>query len=466
MVLDRGVFLTPSLLAQMRFAPRIVFINCCHLGEMRGDVAKKRLHRLAANVATEFIKMGSRVVIAAGWAVDDAAARDFAVTFYGEMLAGMPFGDAVRLARAEVYGNHSATNTWGAYQCYGDAAFTLKPGRAAVRTLRMVSARELAIAAANVRAQAGTATSEQRKEHLARLDDWLSRTPPEWLEDAGVCAAVGTAYGELREFEKAISHLGRLSRLELGEGLAPIEQLANFKARWAETLVSVEAAGGKARRGQRPGALPVRATKLFEDAEKLLDALVSIGDTSERYSLLGSLHKLRARAAKASARESALDAMAKAYATAYDLARKAQRRDAYYSLLNQLAAGVALSWRGRVRKRAQADRMAKEISSGLAELERLADALDASSTSFWELALHGDRRLLGALWRRKLGPKDIDDIEAAYRQAALRCGSPREVDSVTGQLEFFSEMAATELPSGERKAVIDALEALEAALKR
>mgnify|MGYP000585510121 CR=1 FL=1 len=37
---------------------------------------------LAANLATEFIEMGCRAVIAAGWAVDDAAAEVFSATFY------------------------------------------------------------------------------------------------------------------------------------------------------------------------------------------------------------------------------------------------------------------------------------------------------------------------------------------------------------------------------------------------
>src|SRR4029077_5681737 len=72
MVLDGGFYLTPSQLTQMRTVPELVFVHCCHLGSPKGDVnVPTAYHRLAANVATEFIKMGARAVVAAGWAVDD-----------------------------------------------------------------------------------------------------------------------------------------------------------------------------------------------------------------------------------------------------------------------------------------------------------------------------------------------------------------------------------------------------------
>ena len=63
--------------------------------------------------------MGVRAVVCAGWAVDDAAALTFAEAFYGRMLAGSEFGDAVRRARRDLE-REPGVNTWGAYRCYGD----------------------------------------------------------------------------------------------------------------------------------------------------------------------------------------------------------------------------------------------------------------------------------------------------------------------------------------------------------
>ena len=36
------------------------------------------------------------------------------------------FGDSVREARLQTYNRHPHTNTWGAYQCYGDPSYAFK----------------------------------------------------------------------------------------------------------------------------------------------------------------------------------------------------------------------------------------------------------------------------------------------------------------------------------------------------
>ncbi|MCJ7830474.1 MAG: CHAT domain-containing protein, partial [Desulfobacterales bacterium] len=124
MVIGDGVFLTPGEVHQMRRIPELVFINCCHLGQVEAD-AGGDFHHIAANLATEFINNGVRAVIAAGWAVDDAAADTFAISFYDALLSGRMLGDAVQSARRETFERHARTNTWGAYQCYGDPDYRL-----------------------------------------------------------------------------------------------------------------------------------------------------------------------------------------------------------------------------------------------------------------------------------------------------------------------------------------------------
>jgi hypothetical protein len=128
MIIGKGMVLTPGDVKQMRRVPQLVFINCCHLGRVDADESDeyRRLHRLAANLAVQFIEMGVGAVIAAGWAVNDLAALTFAESFYRDMINGRPFGEAVRLARERTWMEHPAYNTWGAYQCYGDPDFRLQ----------------------------------------------------------------------------------------------------------------------------------------------------------------------------------------------------------------------------------------------------------------------------------------------------------------------------------------------------
>ena len=90
----------------MSTAPELVFINCCHLGKIPENVERTPYTSLAASLAEQLIRNGVRCVVPAGWAVDDGAAKTFAHKFYDSMLEGVPFGEAVRLARGETYQRH------------------------------------------------------------------------------------------------------------------------------------------------------------------------------------------------------------------------------------------------------------------------------------------------------------------------------------------------------------------------
>ncbi|MFD1691447.1 CHAT domain-containing protein [Azotobacter chroococcum] len=130
MLIGENSLLTPAHIEQMRVVPDFVFLNCCSLGrieaghEMASDIRPGN-PMLAANLATQLIEMGVRAVIAAGWRVLDGAAELFAITFYKAFLNGITFGEAVLAARRETYERFPHSNTWGAYQCYGDPGLLL-----------------------------------------------------------------------------------------------------------------------------------------------------------------------------------------------------------------------------------------------------------------------------------------------------------------------------------------------------
>ncbi|MGH3360675.1 MAG: CHAT domain-containing protein, partial [Nocardioidaceae bacterium] len=114
-------FLTSHEFEQMQTTPDLVFLNCCHLGS---GIA--RPDRLASGVSRKLIDNGIRTVVAAGWTVDDAAAETFATDFYDGLLSGENLGAATLSARKLVHSKFGqSTNTWGAYQVYGEPAFQL-----------------------------------------------------------------------------------------------------------------------------------------------------------------------------------------------------------------------------------------------------------------------------------------------------------------------------------------------------
>lgn len=122
-------FLTALTISQLPVVPELVFLNCCHsgrVGDLAGDEEPDRqVNLLAASVARSLMGIGVRAVVASGWAVEDAAAAQFATTFYTCAVdRGYGFGDAVRTAR-EAVREASDSLTWAAYQCYGDPEFRL-----------------------------------------------------------------------------------------------------------------------------------------------------------------------------------------------------------------------------------------------------------------------------------------------------------------------------------------------------
>lgn len=128
MLIGNDIFLTTFEIEQLSAIPELMFINCCFLGKADPDKEKlfNQRYKLAASIGTQLIAKGVKSVVVAGWAIDDSAALLFAQVFYDQMLSGKNFGEAVRVARENVYLKFQLqNNTWGAYQCYGDPYYKL-----------------------------------------------------------------------------------------------------------------------------------------------------------------------------------------------------------------------------------------------------------------------------------------------------------------------------------------------------
>jgi pimeloyl-ACP methyl ester carboxylesterase len=116
--------LTADDLNQVDRTPKFVFANACESGIMpsRPDLSSPEL---PATFAEAFFQKGVANFICTAWPISDAAGTDFAEELYRQLLGdGTPaveMYEALRAARQRIY----ASQSWGAYQHYGDPYFRL-----------------------------------------------------------------------------------------------------------------------------------------------------------------------------------------------------------------------------------------------------------------------------------------------------------------------------------------------------
>ena len=339
MVLGKNRFLTAAEIGQLPVVPDLVFINCCHLGKVMKPKRFPRVNKMAASMAEELIKMGVRAVVAAGWAVEDEPARLFARKFYRAILYGQTFGNAVLTARQETYKHYPASNTWGAYQCYGDPSFLLAPTAAGIPSggagvSGYVSAREfeeelddLCTLCAEVRdgqIDGGMALRQRLTEaHRGRVTDW---------DDGRIHSAFGRAWADLGEFDLAIeSYHEALKHPGADAPLQVIDHLVQQLILRADGRIRAEAS--------RPGPPPQtsESAEPLAEARNQLASLLTIYTTPNRLVALGDVYKRLARVASDAVRQGCLENARKNYQDAYSLAQQNERLN-----LNDIRAG--LSW--------------------------------------------------------------------------------------------------------------------------
>ncbi len=437
MVIGADSFLTPGDIAQMRFVPELVFINCCHLGRVDGPRDLDRLG-LAANLGEEFIRMGVRAVVAAGWAVDDRAGQAFAAAFYRAMLAGEAFGEAVRAAREAVWTRCPDVNTWGAYQCYGDPDFRFhRDGGTAQRVWpNFGTPHELVAELENLAADFRAGSHDEGGGRIARR---VARIPPgqsaAWLQRADVCAALGLAWGEIRNWEEASRRLEQALTADRGEcPIRALEQYANYRVR----LAAANWSGARRLPATKREAARGQAVEAIEAAILDLDTLCRRAPTVERLNLLGSAYKRLAQVEEGERRLEALVNMAHHYDLAY-----ARKHDAY-AFTNRVAATL-LAEQGTVAVDAEnRGKLLRELDS----LQREVARRNADDPNFWDGASLADlalTRLLlaGANPARQRGAgfgEPVTAVIQAYEDAIGRAASPREVASLAENIAFLSEL--------------------------
>jgi CHAT domain-containing protein len=439
-VLSDGTFLGPDEVRSMRTVPELVFVNCCHLAAPDEQEALKAKRRgpfdradFAYGLADALIETGVRCVIAAGWAVDDGPAEVFATTFYAQLLNRQPFITAVARAREAAWLANPRSNTWAAYQCYGDPNWTYRQSAADALAAPLAPRDEfdgiasplgLALALEEVVVQrrymgAPRATQLEKVRHLD------ARFAGLWGGMGAIAEALALGYQEGGETDTAIAWYEKAIRSNDGSSsMRAQEQLGNLRARRAWDRVR------DAKDAQLAAVAATSRAELMQ-AVRELSLLANLLPTLERHSLVGSAHKrlalLESRLGDAAGEAAQLDAARTAYRSASTLAVQDASPELFYPAMNELAIDLVLQAAAR---RATLDTVLLEGSRRSLQHKAQHDP------DFWCYAGLIEIDLLQALADRQLAAA-ADRLLDRYAELHTRVGSRGYWTTVADQGHFL-----------------------------
>jgi len=294
MLIGDNVFLSSREIAQMSHTPELVFVNCCFLGQTDGVAEEYFRHRykLAANLGTQLIDNGVKAVVVAGWAVDDGAALEFAETFYAHLFAGETFGNAVQKARAGIYQNYPSTNTWGAYQCYGDPFYRLTTNTVtqAERKYSFVIPEEAEVELFNLRSEIEMANIDPA-DAMKRLAAITHAIDHAGVREASITELEAMICIDLYDYDAAIKKFESLTHMENATfSVVAMEKYCNIRAKKyvadIHALLSNETKSAIQKRSRRR-AIISQMNEVIAD----LQSLLTLGYTAERLGLMGGAYK-------------------------------------------------------------------------------------------------------------------------------------------------------------------------------
>lgn len=279
-LLSNNIVLTAAEIDQISSTPELVFVNSCYMGEVNANKEEyfREKHKLAANIGVQFIENGVKAVVVAGWAVDDSAAKRFAEVFYDKMLAGEMFAEAVKAARRACFHEFPRTNTWGAYQCYGDQYYQLtkKPQKQG-EAYHYILEKEILIDLENI---IDDMKSNRKRDFnfLEKLNRISKGIDESGLRNATVTELEIKALTELQEYAMALSKFDILfEEKEATFSVKALELWCNCKIKVLSTMSNVKN--------------KKRLKAELADTSKRMYDLLDLGKTSERHNIMGSIQK-------------------------------------------------------------------------------------------------------------------------------------------------------------------------------
>ncbi len=448
MVIGKDIFLTVFEIQQMPVVPELVFVNCCHLGYSNSEDEKfyRDRYKLAANIGTELISIGVKAVIAAGWAVNDAAALDFAQVFYSSMFSGDNFGDAVKNARNYIYEKHPGNNTWGAYQCYGDPFFKLKgiSGGKGSWSPSYIVPQEAEIDLDNLLNQLQMATSAD-KDHLAELETIMKAVDRDVFRTPQIIERVAKIYQELAMYIEAAGNYEELLKMENAEfSFSCMEKYCNTRAKlYIREIFDDE------------NTTPASKKVAYKNTERVisdLKVLLFAGETAERQNLLGSAYKRLSMLApdfkkRTNAYKNAISHYERAYSNDFN-------SNKIYSIANSIELACLLVFSGAINhgsefivdKKKYKLRSISEAQQILGEQQnKLREKSEAEDLNYWDLIafLNIDLCLLLIIEDEKIETK-WDEVIQNFKKIWRKAGSEAKKAAELEHLEFLIQSLKVE----------------------
>ncbi|HRI38921.1 MAG TPA: CHAT domain-containing protein, partial [Nitrospira sp.] len=413
------------------------FLNCCYLGQIdRTPSTNMAVNKLASSIAGELIRKGVRAVVAAGWPVQDDAALCFAETFYQALLNGQSFGQALKRARYETWDQHGESNTWGAYQAYGDPDFCLTSSEGRGHSddgEETVAAEEVLIELEGLSAHLNQAEEAEARIALSRIE---KKCAADWLNQGNVQERLGAAYAECGLFKEAVAHYKQAVESEDPANPAPLRSIEQ----WINLAV---------RCGEHSGD-----SAMIEDALNRGEHLLAIAKTPERLSIMGSAYKNLAQLEPDPAQARSRLEQAAAY---YHEAAERQRQEGAadpYPILNALVLEALIG-----------KRTEDELEPLLAACEGFAQQRFCADRITWDAVTVADVALIRALVRHAL-PQEQERLVLAYRSAFVESSAnQKEQNSALMQMRFMRAML-TKMAYSDRKVVASVVESLDQILKQ
>jgi tetratricopeptide (TPR) repeat protein len=426
-VLGPNTFLTTAQISKLRRVPEVVFLNCCHLGSMDKDAAP-RWGKLAANLATEFIEMGCKAVVAAGWSVEDRAASAFAQEFWQGMLRQLPFGEALRCARQQTYQGFPNSNTWGAYQAYGDQSYVLDGiGEKEPEEPTYMLKGHVISDLEQLKARIGPCSDSERDYYRKLLEKIETAIRARFYGEGEIRQLLAEIWSSLGKREKAIGHYqAAIAQENGGASLKAVEQLANQEIRLGQMK---------------------NDPALLESGRKRLETLLTIGVTVERLSLMASywkhLEMIQTPDSEAVKLE-CLGKMLEQYGAASELSLAQGGDRDYYPTLNVLDGAMVLAGHGDPTVFNSLDGY---LADWLADCHRNAERRLAVERNFFHAYAAVDAARIELMWpllrpHAEPLPADSPQLLKLYEQhqAVFRLlGGANEQNSVTKQLNWLAE---------------------------
>ncbi len=433
-LLSNNIVLTAAEINQISSTPELVFINSCYMGDVNAEKEEyfRGKHKLAANIGVQFIENGVKAVVVAGWAVDDSAAKRFAEVFYDKMLAGENFANAVKAARRTCFLEFPRTNTWGAYQCYGDQYYQLtkKPQRLG-DDYHYILEKEILIDLENFIDD--TKSNRKRDFNFMEKLQLISKGIDEsGLRNATVTELEIRALVELQEYGMALEKFKLLfQEKEANFSVKALELWCNCKIK-----VLVEMSATKDRK--------VLKSELAITSKKMND-LIELGKTSERHNIMGSIQKRQFLIFdKIKDQQKAITNSADHYRMAYEIDQQ------IYSLTGWIIAEKLINDKKRLASMDEAlgknalqfiEKMMDELAANKKDHDEFWDIIKPVNLKQAELLYHIDEvndtkpQKSAKLNQRK---SIVTTIKTLYTHAwKMGGGSPRNIASEILQMEFI-----------------------------